>query len=137
MSDIDMKIVDDTHKIAMGPRVERYLAVYEDAVEDKDNIEKTKRVFSDMKTQIQNFQHERMIHLIVTVTVVLVYFIVTALLMFSTSLGSIIIFTLIFLTLAVLLFFYINHYFFLEWSVQRMYNQYDILYDRLYNLNEL
>lgn len=135
MSEIDMKIMTDTKRIAMRPRVERYLEIYEDAIDDIENEEKTDRVFSNMLTQIQFFQHERLIHLIVTVAVVLVYFIVTGLLMITTSLGSLAILTLLFTLLAILLFFYINHYFFLERSVQRMYNQYDILYDRLYKKN--
>lgn len=135
MSEIDMKIMTDTRRIAMRPRVERYLEIYEDAIDDADNEEKTDRVFSNMLTQIKFFQHERLIHLIVTVAVVLVYFIVTALLILSTNIGSLIVFTLLFTLLAILLFFYINHYFFLERSIQRMYNQYDILYDRLYKKN--
>lgn len=135
MSEIDMKIMTDTKRIAMRPRVERYLEIYEDAVSDVENEEKTDRVFSNMLTQIQFFQHERLIHLIVTATVVLIYFIVTGLMMFSTSVGSLLILTLLFTLLAILLFFYINHYFFLERSIQRMYNQYDILYDRLYKKN--
>jgi len=135
MSEIDMKIMTDTKKIAMRPRVERYLEIFEDAINDSDNEEKTNRVFSNMLTHIQFFQHERMIHLIVTVCVVIIYFITSALLVLIENPVATLIFALLFLLLAILLFFYINHYFFLERSVQRMYNQYDILYDRLYNKN--
>lgn len=135
MSEIDMKIMTDTKKIAMRPRVERYLEIYEDAINDSDNEEKTNRVFSNMLTQIQFFQHERIIHLIVTACVVIIYFITSGFLIITKNPAATLIFALLFLLLAILLFFYINHYFFLERSVQRMYNQYDILYDRLYKKN--
>ena len=136
MSDIDMKIMYDTKRIAMRPRVERYLEIYEDAVDDKDNTEKTTRVFSNMQTQIEFFQHERLIHLIVTGCFGIVFFILLGEMMISNTLANLCVITLLFTLIAILMFFYINHYFFLERSVQRMYNQYDILYDRIYNMNK-
>lgn len=72
-------------------------------------------------TQIKFFQHERLIHLIVTVLFALLEFI--ALYMFL-SLGTI---GTLLLTGAVLILLipYIRHYYLLENEVQKMYVQYD------------
>jgi hypothetical protein len=69
--------------------------------------------------RISFFQHERLIHLIVTMffalfTIILIYF------SFNNAA-----FSLIALALIVLLGFYIKHYYFLENSVQYLYKLYD------------
>ena len=64
-------------------------------------------------------QHERMVHLIVTVMVVLCELFTVDLVLLHPELG--IVPTLIMLGLAVLLGFYFWHYFFLENTVQRWY----------------
>lgn len=71
--------------------------------------------------QISFFQHERLIHLIVTVTFALLEVIVLGLCVtvFSPGLG------LLALALLVLLIPYIRHYYILENEVQKMYVQYD------------
>lgn len=71
--------------------------------------------------QISFFQHERLIHLIVTVTFALLEVIVIGLCVtaFSPGLG------LLALALLVLLIPYIRHYYILENEVQKMYAQYD------------
>ncbi len=71
--------------------------------------------------QISFFQHERLIHLIVTVTFALLEVIVIGLCVtaFSPGLG------LLALALLVLLIPYIRHYYILENEVQKMYTQYD------------
>lgn len=71
--------------------------------------------------KIQFFQHERLIHLIVT----LFYALFLILFLFLSKIHSLyIIPTLI---LIVFLIFYVKHYFFLENSVQYLYKQYDIM----------
>lgn len=75
--------------------------------------------------KINFFQHERLIHLVVTLFYALIFIIFT-------SLGFIhYIFFVISLILIVFLLFYIIHYFHLENGVQYLYKQYDILKSKL------
>lgn len=78
-------------------------------------------VIEEHLTQIQFFQHERLIHLIVTV--------LFALMTTGTLIGMVVSFHLslviLMIPLLILLFPYINHYYLLENSVQKMYEQYD------------
>lgn len=78
-------------------------------------------VITEHLVQVSFFQHERLIHLIVTVTFALLEVIVTGLCItaFSPGLG------LLALALLVLLIPYIRHYYILENEVQKMYVQYD------------
>ncbi len=71
--------------------------------------------------QISFFQHERLIHLIVTVTFALLEIIAAALAVtaFSPATG------LLALVILVLLIPYVRHYYILENEVQKMYRQYD------------
>lgn len=73
--------------------------------------------------QVGFFQHERMIHLIVTVTFALLEMMTICLTVvsFSPFLG------LLALLLLVLLIPYIRHYYILENEVQKMYGQYDTM----------
>lgn len=71
--------------------------------------------------QIGFFQHERLIHLIVTVTFALLEVIVLGLCVTAFSLGV----GLLAVALLVLLIPYIRHYYILENEVQKMYGQYD------------
>ena len=72
---------------------------------------------------IRRIQHERLIHLIVTVMVVIAELFVVDLVLLHPELG--IIPAIIMLALAVLLGFYFYHYFFLENTVQRWYRLLD------------
>lgn len=76
--------------------------------------------------QIQFFQHERLIHLIVTCLFAVMAIAVFLTLMFVFSIGLL----LLFGALMILLIPYIRHYYFLENGVQRMYEQYDRLRER-------
>ena len=86
--------------------------------------EKTRRVLAEFEIKIAYFQHERLIHLMVTL-----FFALFLLL----SIGSIFLFPSEFLISAILLtciFFgltigYVFHYYFLENSVQKMYHMRD------------
>lgn len=77
-------------------------------------------------TQIAFFQHERLIHLIVTVTFALLEMIAIALAVtvFSPGIG------LLAIALLVLLIPYVRHYYILENEVQKMYVQYDKLLEK-------
>ena len=71
--------------------------------------------------QVGFFQHERLIHLIVTVTFALLEMLAIVLSVISDSL-----FTLLLpIVILILLIPYIRHYYILETEVQKMYGQYD------------
>ena len=72
-------------------------------------------------TQISFFQHERLIHLIVTVTFALLEMLAILLNVISDSLFSL----LLPVVILILLVPYIRHYYILENEVQKMYVQYD------------
>ncbi len=76
--------------------------------------------------QIQFFQHERLIHLIVTCLFAVMMIAVFLVLMFVFSIGLLVLFG----ALMILLIPYIRHYYFLENGVQRMYEQYDRLREK-------
>lgn len=76
--------------------------------------------------QISFFQHERLIHLIVTVTFALLEVIVIGLCVVSFTLGV----GLLALALLILLIPYIRHYYILENEVQKMYGQYDKMVEK-------
>lgn len=79
----------------------------------------TEDLLADHREKVSILQHERLVHLIITVMVVFGELFVVALVLLHPKLG---IFPAIFmLCLAVLLAFYFYHYFFLENTVQRWY----------------
>lgn len=82
-------------------------------------------------TQISFFQHERLIHLIVTVTFALLEMLAILLSVISDSLFAL----LLPVVILILLVPYIRHYYILENEVQRMYVQYDRMI-RIYRMTE-
>lgn len=93
---------------------------YIDELLQEDNLD-WDEVIREHLIQVSFFQHERLIHLIVTVTFAILEVIVIGLCVtaFSPGLG------LLALALLVLLIPYIRHYYILENEVQKMYAQYD------------
>ena len=99
---------------------------------EKTNIKKTDTEEQTMQEMVQDklqehlvqvgfFQHERLIHLIVTVTFALLEMLAIVLSVISDSL-----FTLLLpVVILILLIPYIRHYYILENEVQKMYGQYD------------
>ena len=71
------------------------------------------------RERLRNLQHERLVHLIVTLMVVLAELFVLDLVLLHPELGLVP--ALVMLALVVLLGFYFYHYFFLENTVQRWY----------------
>ena len=67
--------------------------------------------------QIQNFQHERLIHLLVTLTYAIAYLMSFAITLAFPNIGTVI----LNIILLVMLVFYARHYFVLENGVQRLY----------------
>ena len=83
-------------------------------------------VIKEHLIQISFFQHERLIHLIVTVTFALLEVIVIALSVVSFTIAV----GLLAIALLVLLIPYIRHYYILENEVQKMYGQYDRMVEK-------
>ena len=84
------------------------------------------KVIREHLIQISFFQHERLIHLIVTVTFALLEVIAFALCVVSFSPGV----GLLALAVFILLVPYIRHYYILENEVQKMYRQYDKMVEK-------
>ncbi len=87
--------------------------------------------------QVSFFQHERLIHLIVTVlfAVLTIISMVSACILVSMDNSVSIMFLILSLALLVLLVPYIRHYYILENEVQKMYAQYDQLQEKSKRLN--
>lgn len=85
-------------------------------------------VLQEHMTQVSFFQHERLIHLIVTVTFALLT--VSALAIYCIADYMPMLFLI--LLLLVLLVPYIGHYYTLENEVQKMYTQYDMILDKMH-----
>lgn len=80
-------------------------------------------VMREHMTQVSFFQHERLIHLIVTVTFAVLTVIALAVYCIAEYMPMLVLIAL----LLVLLVPYIGHYYTLENEVQKMYGQYDII----------
>ena len=107
----------------MEKRLLQYLQVMKEVKADALSEEERLKLAEKMLVQIQFFQHERLIHLIVTVT----FAILTVLSIFAfLALEQIGLLALCILLL-VLLVPYIRHYYILENGVQKLYTYYDEL----------
>ena len=82
-----------------------------------------KKVIKEHLVQIGFFQHERLVHLIVTVTFALLEIISLLIALLKPSIASL----LLCVSVMVLLVPYISHYYLLENETQKMYKQYDEL----------
>ena len=103
--------------------MEKQSALWEKTGETGMTRQEKKKQMKDLLLQIGFFQHERLVHLIVTVTF--------ALLIMLAILGTLLmpqpaLFALV-LALLVLLVPYIRHYYILENGVQKLYRYYDRL----------
>lgn len=85
------------------------------------------KIAGDHLVQIGFFQHERLVHLIVTVTFAILEMlsVCMAILSFTPFMGA------LSLLLLILLIPYIRHYYILENEIQRMYTQYDKIAEKL------
>lgn len=82
-------------------------------------------------TQIGFFQHERLVHLIVTAAFGLLLALISILLFLADDFRAFGGMLILFLIIAVTLVFYVMHYFFLENNVQKLYSQYDELLKKI------
>lgn len=109
----------------MEKRLKKYLAYMEKitAREEELHGRDVTEVVNDLLVQIQFFQHERLVHLIVTVS----FAILTILVFLSCLLTSLQELFILVVLLLVLLVPYIRHYYILENGVQKLYEYYDLL----------
>lgn len=110
----------------MEKRLKRYLEYYRKVAEGEEKIEGERDIFlKNMLVQIAFFQHERLIHLIVTV--------LFAVLAVLSILANLMIQEWAVLALCVMFFVllipYVRHYYILENGVQKMYEYYDRILD--------
>lgn len=105
----------------MRKRLKGYLAYLEGM--DVTNLSEKEKVFlkTDMLVQIGFFQHERLIHLIVTITFALL----TVLSIFGSFAWPGVSMPLLTGLFLVMLIPYIGHYYYLENGVQKLYAYYD------------
>lgn len=107
--------------VLMKKRVLAYLKHVDELLADPPENADWEAIIREHLTQIGFFAHERLVHLIVTITFALMTTLVLLGLVVSDNLMLI----ALMVALMVLLFPYINHYYLLENSVQKMYTQYD------------
>ena len=105
----------------MKERILNYVAETDKLIQEQKKI--TKERLEYHLIQIKQFQHERLIHLIVTVFVGLLTMAFFLFSLLIENMGLLI----IFLALTCLFIPYILHYYLLENNVQKLYTQYDEL----------
>ena len=103
-----------------------YISYVDDILENDKKVNYKKMKEEHLK-KISFFQHERLIHLLVT----LFYALFSILFIFLST--KFWLFTIITIALLVFLIFYVTYYFWLENSVQYLYKQYDVICERASN----
>ena len=108
----------------MKERILNYMAYIDQLLADDagKNEEDYEKIMEEHKLQLTFFMHERLVHLLVTLTFALLAF--ATFFAFQPGLVA------LFAALLVLLVPYIMHYYLLENGVQKMYRQYDEMYKR-------
>lgn len=110
----------------MKKRILIYLQQIDSFLENPPEDTNWEEALKTHVTQIEFFQHERLIHLIVTV----LFALMTTSVVVGFVICSDIWLVILMVPLLILLFPYINHYYLLENSVQKMYDQYDRMIER-------
>ncbi len=107
---------------------------YIDSLLASDKQSDWKYIKQEHITQVAFFQHERLVHLIVTVTFAVLELLTVCAYVIVGALDSTLSFPLLILALLiiVLLIPYIKHYYLLENEVQKMYVQYDRIAQKVY-----
>lgn len=112
----------------MRERILTYLSWVDEILKENKPEEDYAQLLKRHEREIQFFQHERFIHLIVMCLFAIASIIVFLVAVVNFQLSLLVLFA----ALMILLVPYIRHYFLLENGVQKMYYQYDIIYERLY-----
>ena len=103
--------------IKMKKYIKDFISVLETKIEKKYKF--TEKEILLIHQKIQDFQHERLIHLLVTL-----FYAIFALFFLGLT-NQHVLFIIPFLAMIIFLLFYIRHYFFLENAVQYIYKLYD------------
>lgn len=111
----------------MKKRIKEYLNRINTYLSEEKSQAEWEAIIKEHLVQVGFFQHERLIHLLVTLTVAVITFIVGVSMFFIESIIPVI----LLLLLLSLLIPYIMHYYTLENGVQEMYRQYDELLGKL------
>lgn len=111
----------------MAKKLRQLLSYYEELINQEYSAEEAAIYRERLLVQIQFFQHERLIHLMVTV----LFALLAVLTLFVSLLIDNILLLVLFLLLFVLLVPYIRHYYILENGVQKLYEYYDRLEDEI------
>lgn len=105
----------------MKKRILEYIKRIDRLLEDPEKTDGWDNILAEHLQQIAFFQHERLVHLIVTMTFALMTIISVGIALI-TQIATVFLLTGVFL---ILLIPYIMHYYLLENNVQKMYEQYD------------
>lgn len=105
----------------MKKEMQAYMQAADKLIEEQNPKLAWDEICTEHLVHIQFFQHERLIHLLVTMVFALLTFASVWILHFSFSIPA----CLLTLLLFCLLVPYIRHYYFLENGVQKMYRQHD------------
>ena len=105
----------------MEKRLKDYLAWMENLSTEGFSVQEKEELRREVLIQIQFFQHERLIHLIVTVTFAILTVMSVLGFVATTQIGLLVLTGM----LLVLLIPYIRHYYILEDGVQKLYQYYD------------
>lgn len=105
----------------MEKRLKRCIEKFEKLDISILNSEQKKYLLDDLMVQISFFQHERLIHLIVTLAFALLTILSLGILILSVTIPTV----LLAILLAIMLIAYIKHYYVLENGVQKLYKMYD------------
>lgn len=104
----------------MTKQIKAYLAILEQFFSIEHENEELMKMRAELLQRIAFYQHERLVHLLVTLFFA-VFFLISLALMLTIGGWGLITLTILFLGLLVP---YIKHYYFLENSVQKMYTYY-------------
>lgn len=110
----------------MEKRLKTYTCYLENILAD-GSPDGLKAAYTDILTQISFFQHERLIHLIVTVTFAILA-LMTLIFFTVTTMPAALILFLLFMGLLIP---YIRHYYILENGTQHLYDLYDLIQSRI------
>lgn len=119
--------IKQTEETDMADRIKKYLAYIDKLLEEDSKETNWKEEQKKHLVQIAFFAHERIIHLLVTIT----FAILTVMAFFYTMSNFSIPLLLLIVALLCLMIPYIKHYYLLENSVQKMYEQYDKMQERV------
>lgn len=110
----------------MKKRMIDYLKYAEGISKEDLDSEEREIIRQNLLIQIGFFQHERLIHLMVTLT----FSILSMITLFCVLITENPVLSILLLLLLIMLIPYVNHYFRLEWGVQKLYKYYDLLEER-------